>query len=141
MVNTENFIENTNYKDVWIRNVLVGFLAFLRNRVNWTNEFTANPVPVNVPFYGSLAGSTRFALDAFKDDIPVTRIEMNTDPIPRGSVNFSSWSVKPEEFTNPNIWINQQQELNEELVEIAVMCKKVPMKINAKIEIIVDSCC
>ena len=55
MVNTENFIENTNYKDVWIRNVLVGFLAFLRNRVNWTNEFTANPVPVNVPFYGSLA--------------------------------------------------------------------------------------
>lgn len=135
----EQFLDKTNYRDVWIRNVLVGFLAFLRNRVNWVNEFTDNPIKVNVPFYGSLSGTSRFSLDSFKDDISVGRLEMPTDPIPRGSVYIDSWAVKPEEFTNPNIWINQQQELNDELIEIAVMCKKVPMKLTAKIEIIVDS--
>lgn len=138
MINNEDFLDKTNYKDIWLRNVLVGFLAFAKGKVNWVNYFEKGPVLVNVPFNGAL-GDKQFALDAFKDDMSIDRVEMNIDTIPRGVVNLSSWSFKSEEFTNPTLWINQQIEQDEELIEIVAQVKMLPIKITAHIDIQVDS--
>lgn len=140
MINHENFADVTNYSDVWLRNMLVGFLAYLKNRVNWVNNFDTGPIPVNVPFYAALSGNGRFVLNSFKDDMSMDRVEMNTDQIPRGAVYLNNWSFKAEEFANPNIWINQQIELPDEtLKEVVAMAKLIPMKISTHIDLVVDS--
>jgi hypothetical protein len=40
--------------------------------------------------FGALTGSNRFIMDAFYDDIPDTKVNMNTDTIPRGVLTFKS---------------------------------------------------
>lgn len=139
MINKTTFNDKTNYKDLWLRNVLVGFLAYLQNRVNWVNEFENESLEVNVPFYGALSGDTRYILDAFKDDMAIDRVDMNTDPIPRGAVYIKSWAFKAEEFTNPNTYINSQIEIEDELQEVVAQCKMLPVKVSMHIDIIVDS--
>jgi hypothetical protein len=139
MINHENFNDKSNFREVWLRNVLIGFLGYMKNRINWVNEFDSGPVDVNIPFYGALSGNGRFVLDAFKDDMSIDRIDMNTDTIPRGAVYFKSWSFVQDNFTNPNIWINHQIEIDDELKEISSLCKMLPMKISAHIDIILDS--
>ncbi len=138
MINHQDFLDKTNYNDIWLRNVLVGFLAYCKGKVNWVNNFEAGPVLVNVPFHGTF-GDRQFAMDAFVDDMPVDRINGNVDVIPRGAVNLQTWGFKSDEFTNPNIWINQQIEVDEDLVEIVAQVKMMPIKITAHIDIIVDS--
>lgn len=139
MINNKVLMDKTNYNDLWLRNVLIGFLAYLENRINWVNNFEDESVQVNVPFYGALSGDTRYILDLFKDDIPIDRVDMNTDQIPRGAVSITSWSFKSEEFTNPNTAINTQIEIDDELQEVVAQCKMMPIKVTVHVDIIVDS--
>ena len=125
--------------DLWLRNVLVGFLAYLQNRINWVNHFEDQSINVNVPFYGALSGDTRYILDAFKDDMSIDRVDMNTDQVPRGAVYIKSWAFKPDEFSNPNTYINTQIEIEDELQEVVTQCKMMPVKVSVHIDIIVDS--
>ncbi len=140
MINNDAFLDRTNYNEVWLRCVLVGFLAYLKNRINWVNEFDSGPVVVNVPFHASLSGSGKFILNSFKDDMSIDRVEMNTDQIPRGAVHLTDWSIKMEEFSNPNVYINKQiVDADEELKEIVAQVKVLPIKIGVHVDLIVDS--
>lgn len=138
MINNETFLDKTNYQDIWLRNVLIGFLAYCKGKVNWINTFEKGPVLVNVPFYASF-GDRQFALDAFVDDMSIDRVNMNIDTVPRGSVSLGNWEFKSDEFTNPNSWISQQIEVDDELIEIVAQVKMMPIKITTHIDIIVDS--
>lgn len=140
MVNEQEFLEKTNYNnDVYLRCVIVGFLGFLKDRFKWTNHFESGDVEVIVPTHYSLTGDTRFIMDAFYDDIPDKRVNSNTDSIPRCVLTLKSWAVKPDEFTNPNVWINRDVEVDEELKQILTQTKAVPMKLTFTIDTIVDS--
>src|SRR3972149_586954 len=131
MVNNENFMDKTNYSDVYLRDVIVGFLGFLRGRFKWTNIGENGPVEVVLPINCSLTGDSRYITDAFYDDVPDTRVNMNTDQVPRGVVTLKSWAIKSDEFTNPNIWINvNKQDAEGECKQFVMQTKAVPIKLS-----------
>lgn len=139
MVNNENFLDKTNYSDVYLRDVIVGFLGFLKGRFKWVNIGENGPVEVVLPMHYSMTGDNRYVLDAFYDDIPEKRVNMNTDQIPRGVVTLKSWSIKSDEFTNPNIWINLNRDIDGELQQIVTQTKAVPIKLSFTLDTIIDN--
>jgi hypothetical protein len=136
---TQKFVEDKNYDDVFLRNVIVGYLGFLNERFFWYNKTSEGPVKVQLPFYYSLTGDNRYLNDAFLDDTPGTRIEGNTDQIPRGVISLASWAVKNDEFTNPNVWLNLNQEIDGELQQIVTQTKAVPIKLTFELTTVCDS--
>lgn len=136
----KKFTNRKNYDDVYLRTVIVGFLGFLRSKFNYTTESEENGLKkINVPIYYSLTGQKRYILDAFYDDVPVMRVNSNTDQIPRAVIKLDSWNVKNQEFSNPNVWVDVTKELGEEIIEFATQLKAVPIKLNFTLEIILDN--
>lgn len=139
MINQQNFEDKNNYQDVYLRCVIAGFLAFFKNRIKWTNYFESGPVEVNVPAHYPLGGDTRFVMDAFFDDIKGTRVDSNTDQIPRSTLELKSWAIKMDEFSNPNVWVNQTKELDDELIQTVAQVKSIPIKLTFNFDTIVSS--
>lgn len=139
MVNNETHLDKTNFDNIFLRNVILGFRGFLQNRFKWTNISENGPYEVDIPIYYSLLGDNRYVMDAFYDDIPDKRVNMNTDQIPRGVITLNSWAVKMDEFTNPNIWFNINAEIDDELQQIAVQTKAVPIKLTFTLDTILDN--
>ena len=140
MVNNENFLDKTNYSDIYLRQVIVGFLGFLRNKFKWDNYTENGKVEVILPMLYSLTGDNRYIMDAFYDDIPGTRVNTNTDQIPRGVITLKSWSIKSDEFTNPNVWLNFNKENEDgELQQLVTQTKAVPIKLTFTLDTIVDN--
>ena len=55
-----------NKDDVILRNIIVGVLATLNNKMWWYQQNSATEkVKVNVPFYFSTTGDERFLMDMF----------------------------------------------------------------------------
>lgn len=136
---TDKLFEDKNYDDVFLRNVIVGYLGFLNERFYWYNKTENGPVKVPIPFYYSLTGDNRYINDAFLDDTPQNRIIGNADPIPRGVLSLSSWAVKSDEFTNPNVWLNVNKEIDDELQQIVTQTKAVPVKLTFSIDAVCDA--
>lgn len=140
MVNNENFLDKTNYSNVYLRQVIVGFLGFLRNKFQWENITESGKVEVILPMLYSLTGDNRYIMDAFYDDIVGERVNMNTDQIPRGVITLKSWAIKNDEFTNPNIWLNFNKENEDgELQQYVAQTKAVPIKLTFTLDTIVDN--
>jgi hypothetical protein len=140
MENNEKFLDKTNYgNEVYLRCVIKGFLGFLTNRFKWTNHFENGPVEVVVPVYNSLMGDQRWVMDAFYDDVPDKRVNHNTDIVPRTVITLKSWLVKTEEFTNPNIWLNHDIEIDDELRTVVAQVKAVPLKLTFEVETLVNN--
>lgn len=139
MANNETHFDKTNYDNIYLRCVILGFLGFLRNRFSWTNVSEDGEYTVKMPINYSLTGDQRYIFDSFYDDMPEKRINGNTDQIPRGIVTLKSWAIKPDEFTNPNIWLNVNTEIDDELVQKAQQVKAVPVKLTFTLETIFDN--
>lgn len=135
-----DFLDKSNFDDVYLRNVIAGFLGFLKQRFFWYNESEElGKQKVDLLIYYSLLGDNRYIMDAFYDDAPDKRVNMNTDQIPRATIKLDSWSVKNDELTNTTIWLNLTKEENDELIEVAAQCKAVPVKLNFTLETVVDN--
>ena len=140
MSNQPEHLVKMNYNDVFLRCAISGFLGFLRNRFSWTNESEEQgQYLVELPIHYSLTGDNRYIMDAFFDDVPDKRVNMNTDSIPRGVVKLESWAIKPDEFTNPNIWLNVNKEMDDELIQVASQVKSVPVKLTFELNIITNN--
>lgn len=134
------FIDKKNYDEVFLRNVIVGFLGFLKDKFNYTQYSEEHGMKkVNVPVGYSLTGQKRYILDAFYDDVPNLRINCNTDSIPAAYIKLNSWNIKNEEFTNPNVWVDVTKELGEDIIEFATQLKAVPIKLNFSLELVIDN--
>lgn len=134
------FIDKKNYDEVYLRNVIVGFLGFLKDKFNYTQYSEEHGMKkVNVPVGYSLTGQKRYILDAFYDDVPNLRINGNTDSIPAAYIKLNSWNIKNEEFTNPNVWVDVTKELGEDIIEFATQLKAVPIKLNFSLELVIDN--
>lgn len=130
----------TNWSDsIFLRQVIIGILAYFQGRIGWINRFETGPETVIVPFYYPLAGQNRWVLDAFKDDIPDVRVDSNTDKTPRGTITLKNWQFKMDEIANPNVWINNQVELDTELAEKISQVRSMPVKLQFEVEIMVDT--
>lgn len=136
----KKFNDKKNFSEVFLRNVIVGFLGFLQGKFNIITSSNENgKKSINVPVYYSFTGKNRYILDAFYDDIPDKRVQSNTDQIPRATIKLDSWNIKNDEFTNPNVWVEVEKVLNDEIFEFATQLKAVPIKLNFNLEIIVEN--
>lgn len=139
MINSEKHLDKNNYDNIYLRCAIVGFLGFLKNKFKWFNIGENGEYEVNLPIHYSLTGDNRYIMDAFYDDMPQDRVNMNTDSIPRGIITLKSWNIKSDEFTNPNIWYNVNKEIDGELVQLASQIKAVPIKLTFSLETIFDN--
>lgn len=128
-----------NYDDVFFRMVGVSLAKTLTKGVRWINRFTDKKIRVLVPFYLSLAGSERFVLDAFVDDVVGQRVELNTDQIPRGIITMNSIMRKTDEFSNPNQFLSKEFKQDGKFRKIFSRTKAIPVTINYSVEIVLDN--
>lgn len=128
-----------NFDDNFFRMVSISLVKTLHNTLSWINVFTDKKIRVVVPFYLSVAGQDRFVLDAFVDDIPDARIELNTDQIPRGVVTLSSFSSDTSQFANPNEYIRNKRVINGKMKTLIQKTKAVPVSLNYDIDIVLNS--
>lgn len=140
MSNQNTHIDKNNFDDLYLRCVIVGFLGFLKNRFSWKYVSEEHgEYEVKLPIHYCLTGDNRYIMDAFFDDVPDKRVNMNTDQIPRAEIELTSWSIKSDEFTNPNIWLNINKEIDEELVQVAAQVKSVPIKLTFDMNLVTNN--
>ena len=128
--------EQRNFDDSFFRMIGVGLTKSLSRCMMWVNYFHDTKRRVVVPFYMSMAGSDRFVLDAFVDDVVDSRVELNTDQIPRGTVTFTGFNTDTAEFANPNTYIAKKVVLNNEMKTFLQKTKGIPVKVNYEIDIV-----
>jgi len=127
--------------DQFFRMVTIALARTMNKSIRWINYF--EPLDgtetgrrrVLVPFYTSLTGDERFALDAFVDDIVDQRVTMNTDQFQRGQITFNGFGSKSDQFANPNQYLGKKANINGSLRKIISKVKAVPVTINYDIEI------
>ena len=130
-----------NYDDVFFRDLTICTLATFEERLTWVNKFENVEKQITVPMYYSLTGSEDFLLDSFTDDVVsnVRKVELNTDLIPRGHITLSSWSVKSDEFCNPNTWFKKVVENEDEIKKELTRLRAIPIQANYNCTIKLES--
>lgn len=131
--------QDFNFNNVFFRMLSISLARTLNKRIRWINYFSDEKKCVNVPMYLSMAGSERFLLDSFLDDVTDKRVELNTDQIPRGVITLSSFSPVSDEFANPNIYIPKQTKIHDQYVKIISKVRAIPILATYEIKIILDS--
>lgn len=131
--------EQYNFDDNFFRMVGAALVKTLHTSITWINYFHDKKMRVVVPFYLSIPGSEKYLLDAFVDDIVDSRVELNTDQIPRGIVTFNSFSSDITQFANPNEYLVNKREVNGEMKSFLQKTKAVPVKINYEVDIVLNS--
>jgi len=135
-------IENKfNFDDVFFRDLTACVLDTIEGKVKWVNRFTSGDVNVTVPFYYSLTGDERFLLDSFSDDVlgESRFVELNTDQIPRGHLTLTSYSIKSDEFANPNVWLKTVLETDTEIRKILTKVRAIPISAKYDLSVLLSS--
>ena len=130
-----------NFEDIFLRDLTVGVLYTLEDKIKWRNRFSSGDVFVKVPIYYSLSGDERFLLDSFSDDIVSENryVELNTDTIPRGHLTLTGFNIKSDEFANPNVWLKMVVENEWEIRKVLTQVRAIPITVNYDLEILVSS--
>jgi hypothetical protein len=131
-----------NFEDVFFRDLTVCTLAMLEERLGWVNKFHDENVQVDIPVYYSLSGNNNdYLLDSFVDDVvgDERRLDMNTDQIPRAHCTLKSWRLKGDEFANPNVWLRQVVEDEEEIRKVLTKVRAIPIEATFESSIILAS--
>ena len=137
-----NEIENDfDYDDQFFRMITVSLAKTLSKHVRWINKFT--PTDENktgfqrvfLPIYTSLTGDERFVFDAFIDDVVDKRVSMNTDQFQRGTITWTGFNARSDEFSNPNQYLAKKTLINNKLRKVISKTKGVPISANYDIEI------
>jgi len=124
-----------NFDDVYFRMVIVALARTMNKAIRWINYFKDEKRCVTVPITYKMFGQERFLLDSFLDDITDTRVELNTDMIPRGIISLTSFNSVSDEYANPNIYIPKDTKIHNEYKRIITKVKAVPMSMNFEVEI------
>ena len=136
-----------NKDNVALRNILVGSLATLADHIGWNNQVGTSieqKIPIRVPFYFSTTGSERYLNDNFLNNIDfdpqLLQAEAFYNQIPRGIVDFSSFSIETQAITNKYVRMDHiVQEDNGTLNQYNSEAFMVPILMSLKIEIYLDS--
>src|ERR1035437_3855914 len=132
-----------NFDDVYFRDLTACLLDTIDGQLSWVNRFSSGDVQVRVPIFYSMVGgdSERFLLDSFNDDIASNSryVEVNTSMIPRGHVSLTSYSIKSDEFANPNVWLKWVRENNDEIRKVLTRVRAIPISVKYDLQIMVKS--
>ena len=128
-----------HFNDNFFRMVTVSLARTLTSRIRWINRFENSKIRVLLPFYTVLGGKERLLLDAFVDDIPDKRVELNTDQKQRGVITFNGVNTRSDEFANPNQYLAKRSKINGDLKRIVSRTKAVPVTVNYEIKIQLDN--
>jgi hypothetical protein len=138
-----------NYDNVFIRDVIVGALGYLREKIYIYNQVdeTRRQI-IEIPFFYSLAGDEKFLQDAFLKDTlmdPKTegecfsRAEGNYDPIPRGVVKYQGSQIRTDSLTNPTVRCSYTKDIGGQIKTFSAMTSWFPLTINMEVEIRCDT--
>jgi len=133
--------EKFNYDETFLRDLTLTVLDTLEGRIKWVNKFSSGDVEVDVPFYYSLSGDERFLLDSFQDDVVSNNrfVELNTDIIPRGHITLTNWTVRSDEFRNPNVWLRDISEEKKNLKTVLRKVRAIPVTVNYELTILLKT--
>lgn len=142
-----NFDLHHNYDDVYVRNIVLGFINLMHNSVRWdmqTGLAASDKREVRVPFYFSTTGSERYLQDNFLNDIVSDpdneKAEGPYNKIPRGICNMAGITILSNEVTNKYIRV-ERTKMQEDgtLKTFSVETFWVPIEIEFDTTIYVDS--
>lgn len=128
-----------NFDNVYFRDLTKSVLGAFQDKIWWVNNFSDENRVVTVSFYYSLTGDESFLLDAFVDDIPSERVELDTSIIPRGHITIASVSAEFNKIRNPHVWMKSDLEADDEMYSIYSKVKAIPMSTTFDVEIQLDS--
>ena len=132
------FNKDFNYDDVFVRDVTITLVREFYRRVRWVNKFQDEERLVTVPFQYANIGDERLLMDAFLDDVTGEKLELNYDAIPRGVITLNNWSIKQNEYSNPNVNFHTFEEEDGVLKRVVGKYRPLPIKLNYEIEIVLD---
>ena len=135
-----------NKDDVILRNIIVGVLATLNNKMWWYQQNTATKkVKVNVPFYFSTTGDERFLMDMFMNTVSAggtdtQHAEAIYNQLPRAILQLDSLAIDAGSLTNKFVRAFYQR-VNEDgnLATFNSEVFMVPLKLNMTVDLYVDS--
>lgn len=136
------FNEITNYSNETERDIIVGLVGFLTEKIKYDQVSSQGTQEIRVPFYFSLTGDERYIQD-FLDTEEQRNGEIATgsyDKIPRGIIKYNySSAIKSDEMTNPYVRCKFQKEEDGIIKEYFSFFRKIPIELNFEIEVLFDS--
>lgn len=94
------FNEKHDFDDVWIRDILIGLLVVLNDKVT----IKSDQKDFKIPFYLNMANDERWLQDWFTDykncEGISTHTDGNTDGFPRGAITMDSVTINSSAITN-----------------------------------------
>jgi hypothetical protein len=136
------FNHKYNTDDSIIRANIVGLVNEMNNKIRFDNVWSdAKKKEVRVPWFYAMSGDERFLQDYFSNwnDCAPDFIEGNTDPIPRGSIWMSGYSVLSSNLTSRYVRGYYTKEVEGELKRFNSYINSIPIQMNFTAEILVDS--
>lgn len=136
------FNHKYNTDDAIIRANIVGLVNELNNRIFYENVWEDNRKQlVRVPFFYAMSGDERFLQDYFTNwsDCAPDFIEGNTDPIPRGTLFLSGYSVLAGNLTSRYVRGYYTKEVEGQLKRFNSYINSIPIQMNFSAEILVDT--
>jgi len=140
MINKQYMIdEDYHYDDNYFRMITVSLARVLNSRVRWINRFENKKMRVLLPFYVSMGGQERFLLDAFVDDIPNKRVELDTTQKQRGIITFNGVTSNDDQFANPHQYLSKKTKINDKMRTVWSRTKAVPVTTSFDVKIRLDN--
>jgi hypothetical protein len=137
------FNHKYNTDDSIIRANIVGLVNELNNQIFFENVWEdGRKETVRVPFFYAMSGDERFLQDYFSNwnDCAPDFIEGNTDPIPRGTIYLSGYSVLASNLTSRYVRGYYTKETEDgELKRFNSYINSIPVQLNFTGEILVDT--
>jgi hypothetical protein len=137
------FNHKYNTDDSILRANIVGLVNELNNRIFFENVWEdGRKETVRVPFFYAMSGDERFLQDYFSNwnDCAPDFIEGNTDPIPRGTIYLSGYSVLASNLTSRYVRGYYTKETEEgELKRFNSYINSIPVQMNFTGEILTDT--
>jgi len=134
-----------NKDDVLLRNIIVGFLAHLQNRICWEQKISNTETEiVDIPFFFTTTGDERFMQDIFLKDIltdpDCTVAETVYNQIPRAHVDMSGVDIDPSKNTSQYVRGTYDKQVeNGVLKTYNAEFIPIPIKLSMDVTIVVDT--
>jgi len=138
-----------NKSDVVLRNILIGVLATLNNKMYWYNRISqTEKKKINIPFYFSTTGDERFLMDVFMNNVSAggtddTRAESFYNQIPRGIVQLDGVTIDAGSMTNKFVRayyqrIQEDGTLKTKSAEVFMVPLKMPFTVDIYVDTNID---
>lgn len=138
IIQQNGFDDPRNYDDVFGRSVLAGLLSVLSDKVNIFNITDKGRELVNIPFFPSMSGDSRFMQDFFffgQKCIYPKLADGNYDAIPRGIATRTSSSINQSALTHRFIRATYVKNVDGEIQEFNAYTNSIPVNFTFEIEL------